>query len=271
MKWNLKRGAIAFFLSMLTPGLGHLYVRRPGVAILCFLYAPWAFLMLNFAANRSFRMFAAALLLGIGINLFVIAHATTTGLLQKRGADLPRGHTAVWAISFALAAMTLVGQGGEFYWKWLFPWQGFKTPSVSMSPTIKVGDRIFVKMDAFSISAPRRGDVVLTVAPGDEHPRVFKRVIAVGGDEIRGDDGRHVFVDRKLLNEPYLLPETFKTPADPIQDQVVPEGMVFLMGDNRENSYDSREYGPVSVRFILGRPVYIWWSPDHSRIGRGIK
>jgi signal peptidase I len=268
---NVKRGTIAFLLSLLMPGLGHLYVRRPGVAILLFLYPPWAFWMLNYGANRSFRMFAGAYLLGISVNLCVIAHATRIGLLQKGGANLPRAPAVVWAMSFSLAAVTVIAQGGDFYWKWFFPWQAFKESSISMSPTMEVGDRILVKMDAFSRSSPKKGDVVLAFAPGADHPRVFKRVIAVGGDEIRGDDGGHITVDGRRLNEPYLSPGVPPAPEEPIEDQVVPVGMVFLMGDNRENSYDSREYGPVSVRSLLGRPVYIWWSPDHSRIGREIK
>ena len=134
--------------------------------------------------------------------------------------------------------------------------QAFWIPSPSMVPTLEVGDRVLVNKLAYKLHDVHRGDVVVFERPPEarngsdsEIKDLIKRVVAVGGDTLEGRDGR-VYVNGELIEEPYLEPGT-RTEGLPLQ--TIPEGQVFVMGDNRENSEDSRIFGPIDEDTIVGR------------------
>jgi signal peptidase I len=134
--------------------------------------------------------------------------------------------------------------------------QAFWIPSPSMVPTLEVGDRVLVNKLAYKFHDVHRGDVVVFTRPpaaqngGDSEIKdLIKRVVAVGGDTLEGRDGR-VYVNGELIEEPYLEPGTATENLPP---QTIPEGQVFVMGDNRENSEDSRYFGPIDEDTIVGR------------------
>lgn len=161
--------------------------------------------------------------------------------------------------------------------------QAFFIPSESMSPQLTAGDRVVVSRLAYDLHEPRRGDVVvfddpaqveepdrslLPVRLGREalealgvlQPRgreLIKRVVGLPGESVRARDGRIVIDGRPLL-EPYLGDEVVIADFAPIQ---VPEGHVFVMGDNRGNSKDSRRFGPVEIDEIVGRAIVRVWPP----------
>lgn len=164
--------------------------------------------------------------------------------------------------------------------------QAFYIPSASMEPTLLIGDRVLVEKVSYRLSEPDRGDVVVfekdLVALDDpaagEQPfyidivdafrglfgfptgtsqDFIKRVIAVGGDTVEGRDGE-VFVNGEAIDEPYL-PEG--TTTSEFAEQPVPEGEVFVMGDNRSNSDDSRNFGPIEQDKIIGRAFVLIWPP----------
>ncbi|MGH2733997.1 MAG: signal peptidase I [Actinomycetota bacterium] len=163
--------------------------------------------------------------------------------------------------------------------------QAFYIPSGSMIPTLRVGDRILVEKIGYRFGDPGRGDVVVfekdlgtrpVAEPGDGfiddigdafrslfgfptggEQDFVKRVMAVGGDTIEGRDGR-VFVNGDPVKESFL-PDGTKTSAFPAQK--VPEGQIFVMGDNRSNSDDSRNFGPVPVDEVVGRAFLLIWPP----------
>lgn len=124
-----------------------------------------------------------------------------------------------------------------------------------MEPTLLGGDRLIV---SHLFRQPKRGDIVVIVQPESETPAIIKRVIAVEGQtvDIRFDTG-DVWVDGQLLKEPYINePTHMKRDVDfPV---TVPDGCVFVMGDNRNHSLDSRDsgVGMVDKRYILGRAVF---------------
>jgi signal peptidase I len=134
--------------------------------------------------------------------------------------------------------------------------QAFWIPSPSMVPTLEVGDRVLVNKLAYKAHDVHHGDVVVFSRPPqaanggeDQIKDLIKRVVAVGGDSIEGRDGR-VYINNELIDEPYL-PEGTQTEDLPYQ--VVPEGKVFVMGDNRGDSQDSRFFGPIDEDTIVGR------------------
>jgi signal peptidase I len=134
-----------------------------------------------------------------------------------------------------------------------FLFQAFYIPSESMVPTLKVGDRVLVNKLSYEVHDVHRGDVVVFERPPSETPDpikdLIKRVIGLPGDELESQDGV-VIINGKRLDEPYLA-DGVRT--ENLEKQTVPKGMVFVMGDNRGDSLDSRIFGPISQKLIVGR------------------
>jgi signal peptidase I len=154
-----------------------------------------------------------------------------------------------------------------------FLFQAFYIPSPSMTPTLEVGDRVLVNKLSYDFHDVNRGDIIVFDAP----PRaraggiedLVKRTIGLPGDTITGDDAGGVLVNGRRLKEPYLPKGTLSSFTDvppgcgaPKNGQpgcVVPKDHLFMMGDNRENSKDSRVFGPVPESTLVGRVfVRIW-------------
>ncbi len=156
----------------------------------------------------------------------------------------------------------------------LFIVQAFRIPSGSMIPTLLIGDQILVSKLAYGIKNPfhdrylvrtghpRRGDVVVFKYPKDESKDFIKRVIGIPGDHILIAK-KQLYVNGKLQREPYIqtLDPSVKDmiPRDNFET-IVPPHSYFVMGDNRDDSYDSRFWGFVKSRKIVGRAVLIYWS-----------
>jgi signal peptidase I len=140
--------------------------------------------------------------------------------------------------------------------------EAFRIPSESMVPTLEVGDRVLANKFIYRFTEPARGDVVLfdSVEEGSEDT-LIKRVAGVEGDEIRVQGGT-LFVNGEPQDEPYLnqyVPDQ-STPYGP---ETVPKDHVFVLGDNRGNSGDSRVFGPVPVENIKGEGFLVFWPPTH--------
>ncbi len=150
--------------------------------------------------------------------------------------------------------------------------QAFKIPSGSMIPTLLVGDHILVNKFIYRFRDPARGDVVVFKYPVEEHRDFIKRVIGVGGEDVYIKD-RQVFVN---CRPPAPSCEPIKEPWAYYEDRLglgtetfgpvhVPPGSYFVMGDNRNNSQDSRYWGFVKREKIKGRAFVIYWSWDSDR------
>jgi signal peptidase I len=138
----------------------------------------------------------------------------------------------------------------------LFVAEPVRVPTASMQPALNPGDHVLVA----KLAAPGRGDLVVFTAPGAANLLV-KRVAAVGGDQVGIEDGRLV-VNGRTVPEPYLR---HRIPAGIYFGPVtVPAGAIFVLGDNRTDSVDSRTFGPVRRETIVGRVVARIW-PDPAR------
>jgi signal peptidase I len=159
--------------------------------------------------------------------------------------------------------------------------QAFYIPSESMEPTLKKGDRVLVEKLSYRFGDPERGDVVVfergfsTLTPEDEgvmerignavrelfgfptgsEQDFIKRIVAVGGDRVEGRGGR-VFVNGAPIGEPYLADGTEIGDFPSVE---VPADSVFVMGDNRTHSDDSRNYGPIEESQIVGKGLVLVW------------
>jgi len=132
----------------------------------------------------------------------------------------------------------------------------------SMRPTLQNAERLVVNKFIYRFRAPERGEILVFRYPRDPSRDFIKRVIAIPGDTIEIKDGR-VFVNQQLMNEPYILS---KTRGDyPLS--TVPEGHIFVMGDNRNNSEDSRfaDVGFVPYDLIKGKAVLVFWPFDQFK------
>ncbi len=147
----------------------------------------------------------------------------------------------------------------------IFVIEPFQIPTASMDPTIEVGDRVFAEKISYKMDGyVKPGQIVTFKDPANPDITLIKRVIAVGGQSLDLQDGK-VVVDGVALDEPYTHGEqsfplsTTLNGQDMSYPLVVPEGYVWVMGDNRDNSADSRYFGPIPYESISGHAFVTYW------------
>ena len=159
--------------------------------------------------------------------------------------------------------------------------QAFKIPSRSMVPTLLVGDQIlvnkfiygvkipFLRQTIIPVSNPKRGDIVVFIYPNDRSKDFIKRVIGVAGDKIEIKN-KKIFINDKKYSDSYgvysdnlIYPSTIQ-PRDNFGPVTVPQGSLFVMGDNRDESSDSRYWGFVDLKDVEGKAFIIYWSWDRE-------
>ena len=169
-----------------------------------------------------------------------------------------------------------------------FVFENFKIPSGSMENNLLVGDHLVVNKFIYSEHAdtplhgvlpyrePQRGDVVIFKFPEDPRRDFIKRCVAVAGDTVEMRS-KQLYLNGEPRNEPYVVhkdervwPDVPGSPAsgrrrDNLGPFTVPEGTIFCLGDNRDNSLDSRFWGPVPLSYVKGRAVLIYWSYEAER------
>ena len=155
--------------------------------------------------------------------------------------------------------------------------QAFKIPSGSMLPTLQVGDWLLVNKFIYGVKIPllrstlipiknpERGDIVVFIYPMDRSIDFIKRVIGIAGDTIEIKD-KKIFINGSPFEDPYgvftdnlVIPPSVQ-PRDNFGPVTVPDDHIFVMGDNRDSSYDSRFWGFVNCRDVLGKAFVIYWS-----------
>ena len=160
--------------------------------------------------------------------------------------------------------------------------QAFRIPSESMLDTLLVGDFLFVNKFEYGpklpfthirfpgIRKPKTGDVIVFQYPQDPSKDYIKRCIATGGQTLEIRD-KKVFVDGRALVEPYVvhIDPTVRSAGYDYRDnypsRTIPPAELFMMGDNRDNSNDSRFWGTVAMDLVKGRAMFIYWSWDGER------
>lgn len=157
------------------------------------------------------------------------------------------------AIVFALAIFVVV---------YLFLFQPNQVKGSSMYPTFKDGQFIFTDKISYRMGKPQRGDVIVFKNPKNPDIDFIKRIVGLPGESVKILDGK-VYVNGKILNESnYLASDVYTQPEAFLgenQEIVVPEGLYFVMGDNRPHSSDSRDFGPVKPAEFIGKVFFRYW------------
>jgi signal peptidase I len=194
--------------------------------------------------------------------------AKTTSMKQTKKKSTVREYTEAFVIAFIIALLIRT-----------FLVQAFKIPSSSMEPTLQVGDHILVSKFIYGIRIPyigkkflefhkpERGDILVFVYPEDPKKDFIKRVIATEGEEVQIKD-KQILINGRSIHDPWgvygdrtglPLPSHFG-PRDNYGPKVVPANSLFVLGDNRDNSQDSRYWGFVDLSAVKGKAFIIYFS-----------
>lgn len=244
---NTRKKLVAALLGLVMPGLGQVY-NGELLKGACLLIIYISFLI----AGMRISMLLSDNWLPVGITLTITSvlavyflSAVEAFRYMKRSPDYEgtKAYTNwyFYTASFMLGSVLALGTAYAYVHEHIAAL--YKIPTESMRPRILPGDRILVDNTAYDRVSPQRGDIIVFVYVDDRSKRYIKRIAALPGETVRSSDGT---------------------------DLVVPHGYVYVLGDNRGHSRDSRVFGPVPLRDILGKARIVCWSlgPDRIRWGR---
>jgi signal peptidase I len=279
---NRRRWWISGLFSYLVPGLGQVYNGQATKGLLYnFLFTTWGGVVFVFTVQALKRApspgsaFLLTVLFFVTLAAqFFIAIEAIRAALRARDGFIPRkyNHPSVYGAVLAVCLAVQFSISGTVREHILKP---FRIPTGSMSPALEPGDFLLSNQLFYSDRNPERGDVVIHESV--EHPGVFmiKRIVGMPGDtlELRG---REVLIDGRPLHEPYAKHDDQAPAFSGFADRskgawILGDGEYFLLGDNRDHSMDSRQYGPVPRHSIKGRPMFVYFSKEGLfkwRIGR---
>lgn len=143
-----------------------------------------------------------------------------------------------------------------------FLFGNFQIQQRSMEPTLYENERVLINRVVYYYSTPKRGDIVILEDPLGSRSDFVKRIVAVSGDTVEIRNGQ-TYINSKLLSEPYVVNDMDNDNLGPL---TIPLDRFFVMGDNRPKSSDSRRFGPVLRRNLLGKVFIVWWPPNQIHV-----
>jgi signal peptidase I len=263
-----RKPIIAFLLSVITPGLGQIYNGRFKRGIILYLILLLLSVALIFLG--MFSTFYGAIiifLIILGFSIFIWLDALFDAIKLKGVPLKPYNKWYIYLVivlisGFVNSMISSVTKNNIV--------RAYKIPASSMEPALLVGDHFIADMKIYKSEKPKRGDLVVFEFPKDPSKDFIKRVIATEGEKIEIIRNK-IYINDQLMDDPW---GHFTMPRSSIEDYGpvrVPEGSLFVMGDNRDNSQDSRFWGFVNIRKVKGKPLYIYWAKNKTRIGMKIK
>jgi signal peptidase I len=296
---------LAVLLSLIMPGLGQVYCGKlkRGLILnfLNILPLPIIIGLFSLSDSPSLMQIAIALILAGGMVQLTAIIDSVFLAIRSAGYQLKDYNSPI-----VYALLVLIVTGGSIGSALYIRGQGleaFRIPTASCYPTIVPNDRILANKNAYNRTDPQRGDLVVHICPFDRHWNYIKRVVAVTGDTVEIKDGQLYVNSQKLPRR--KLPEStldnirITVEGQPLEGEVfeeingdvkyniflaesahdkttgdfekitVPEHHCFVLGDNRNLSRDSRDFGPIPLATIKGRADYIYWpAMDWSHFGK---
>jgi signal peptidase I len=267
---------VAVLLSIVLPGLGQVYCGKlaRGIIIYLGLWLLIAVVGLSGLITGFGGLIAAVAIIAV----YQIVIAAEAGAAAVRLKEMPLKKYNRWYVYVAaiLLLQIMVAPALDHVARFqLAELRTYRMPASSMRPALVVGDCFMAKLDPYRKSVPKRGEVVVFDYPSDKTKSFIMRVIGLPGELVEIKD-KQVFINGQLLEDPWgthgdsrTLPKVAST-RDNMDPVTVPAGSVFVLGDNRDFSHDSRFWGCVEIKDIHARPLFIYWSDDRRRLGKNI-
>ena len=258
------------FLTLLTMGLGHIYcgeVKR-GISFFAIHYVLMllAFVLLKYYPSLT-NMSAIATILLIFF-IYCLMDALKVSRKKTRYYELQKYNRWYVYIAIVLIFLFIPRPLTRNYIKENVG-KTFNIPAGSMIPTLLIGDMLLAKTDLISKLDIKKGELVIFNYPEDRSRIFIKRVIAIEGETL-SIKNKKVFIDDVLIEEPYIINSDPKIivnqsiPRDNLESVKIPAGSFFVLGDNRDDSFDSRYWGFVRKSDIIGKAALLFWSWDHE-------
>ncbi len=276
MKGKKRIPIIAAILSFFTPGLGQLYNGQIFKGI-CFFLTLLLIPIILLLAGLQFQFYGLVvfLLFYICLWLFIIGEAFFSAK-RKKEVVLKRynkWYVYLLIILFMLGTYIIPTDFIANIASETLKFSAYKMSTGSMEPTLSIGDYLIIDSKYFKKSELQRGDLVIIQYPKDPTKDFIKRVIALEGEKIE-------IKNKQVYINDAAIPESYKVHKDINVDEAIRDNFgpalvssdhCFVLGDNRDNSMDSRFWGFLPLCNIKGKPLYIYWAKDKNRIGKKIK
>jgi len=296
---------MAILLSLIMPGLGQVYCGRlkRGLILNFLNILPLPIIIGLFSLSNSPTLMQIVIALLLAGGMVQLTAIIDSAFLANRSAGY---QLKDYNSPVVYAMLVLIVTGGSIGSALYIRDQGleaFRVPTASCYPTIMPNDRILVNKHAYNRNDPKRGDLVVHICPFNRHLNYIKRIVAIAEDTVEVKDNQLYINGRELLRrklpestldniritemghqlEGEVIEETngnakyniflMDLPHDKMTGDfekiTVPEHHCFVLGDNRNNSLDSRHFGPVPLATIKGRADYIYWpAMDWSQFGK---
>ena len=260
---------VAFVLSVLVPGLGQLYNGQGRKGIIFFTVIP-ILIAVTIVTGLELYFWGFCLILGgmLAFRLYVIVDAIVVA--RRRRDYVPRRYNR--PILYSVIALVVVVTVNIVDFRAMLGVSAFRVPSESSKPALEVGDFVMAQLDPDHEMAPKRGEIWVFLYPGDHKTHYIKRVVAFPGETVELHDGR-LYIDGEPRTEPWadyagrgvLILNSHQGPYQ------VPEGRLFMLGDNISNSVDSRKFGAVEPDLLVGKALYVYFSIDLERPDVGVR
>jgi signal peptidase I len=276
METKNRKPILAAILSFITPGLGQLYNGQLKKGLIYYLVI---FLLSGILAmtglQYQFYGLLALIICGISAELVVSAEAFFAARKIKEITLNPYNKWYYYLL-IVLLSNGIDYISSDIIKKELIGIKAYTIPSGSMIPTLLISDHMIVDLRHYKRAKPEKGDIIVFKNHEDPSKDFVKRIVGIEGDILESKD-KAIYVNGNVLAETYAVhndPQTKPSnsgPRDNFGPLTVPSGKVFVMGDNRDQSYDSRFSGYVDNTEITGKVLYIYWSKQINKIGREIK
>ncbi|OLN25962.1 Signal peptidase I [Desulfovibrio sp. DV] len=253
------------FLTITVPGLGHIYNGQAKKGILLYLacaaiYYSQIYLKLIYTKQGLFICFLS----NIVLYLYTLIDASILSLKTRDSSRLwyTKWYILILIITASMATSVYIDHLS-------FIPKSYHLSSNSMRDTLIIDDTTLVDLTAYETNGPEYDDIIVFTLPEDENKDFIKRVIGKPGDTVCIEN-KQVFVNGRKRDEEYSIHTDAKSRKrrDTMPPMTIPPGAYFVLGDNRDESYDSRFFGPIAKEKILGKARIIIWSDTWSRIGK---
>jgi signal peptidase I len=253
---------------LLAPGLGQVYNGKGALGLVFFLISIALPFLWGLAGwPRHFAGLVALVIADVVFWLFIIVHAFIQARRIRETGHKKYQTLGVYAFFIILFFSLMIFVPARI-WISSLGVSPYRMATASMMPTLQKDDFLMTDQKAHDGQAPKRGALVVFEYPGDPTKRFLMRVVAFEGEtaEIKN---KQLFIDGEPLQESYKVHEDIAkdNTRDNFGPLKIPAGHCFVLGDNRDNSYDGRYWGALPLANVKGKALYIYWTKDKKRIG----